>query len=487
MKVEESRTGVTDGLEKSRSQPPSILVAVASYGRAQDHYLEQVLAEYRKLRRRCRVVVLSNLDKVVQGAEVVVGLPSRDPYSLPFAHRRLFAENVEQYELFIYAEDDTLITEEQIDSFLTLEANLKDDEVIGFIRSETNPEGNRVITSIHHHFRWLPETVVTRGGELYARLSNEHSGCFIATKQHLRKAIASGGFLVEPHRGRYGMLESAASDIYTQCGLKRLICLSRIQEFIVPHLANKYYPQMGIPVGELLCQVQMLAEVYQTKRWNGSLFNPQTNVPGFRWSKGLYERRDEELLRTVPPSTEKLLSVGCGWGENEVWLSRKGIDVCAVPVDAVFAGALRRRGIRTVEGPFEQVVENLHGQQFDVVLMAEVLHLVKDPEGWLEAIRRLLLPDGSLIVSVHNTTDILSWIRDRWIGLRRPLSPDYKTSGVQPVSVRSLRRWFRSSGLELMEITPLVEGRRSFAREVGLKTLERALAERFILKAKRTR
>ena len=64
----------------------SLLVGIASYGTAQDHFLEQVVAQYRGLDMNCRIVVLSNIDKPVQGAEVRVGLPSRDTYSLPFVH-----------------------------------------------------------------------------------------------------------------------------------------------------------------------------------------------------------------------------------------------------------------------------------------------------------------------------------------------------------------------------------------------------------------
>lgn len=470
---------------EGRRQPPEVLVAIASYGTAQDHYLEMVLQEYRKIRLPCRIVVLSNQPKAVQGVELAVGLPSKNPYSLPFAHKKLFAENVEHYDLFIYTEDDVLITERNVEAFLDMQPKLEDGEILGFIRSETNPEGQMVITSIHSHFRWLPQTVVSRDGEVYARLSNDHSGCFIATRQQLRKAIASGGFLVEPHHERYGMLETAASDIYTQCGLKRLICLSRIQDFVVPHLANKYYAQMGIPFQELEAQVRTLADLYENKRWYGSLFNPQTRVPGFRWSKTLYERPDEELLQTVPPSTKNLLSVGSGWGENEMWLSKKGMDVCAVPVDAVFGDALRRRGICTVDGPIEKLAEQLDGQQFDAVLIADALHLVENPVVWLETLRNLLRMDGFLIARVSNTTEPVSWIKDRRAGHKRPLVPSYESTGAHTVTVKHLRRWFRAAAMELNEIIPLFEGSRRIIGRRAFGPLRYALADKFVVKARR--
>lgn len=464
---------------------PSILIAIASYGTAQDHYLERLLEEYRKLPMRNRVVVMSNQNKPVHGVDILVGLPSRDPYSLPFTHRKLFVENVEKFDLFIYTEDDTFLTKKHIESFLELQAKLEGNEILGFLRSETSPEGNRYITSIHSHFRWLPESVVSRGGELFAQLSNQHSGSFIVTKGQLRKAIASGGFLVEPRPRIYGMLETAATDIYTQCGLRRLLCISRIQEFIVPHLANKYYSHMGIPDEELNNQARILSELFLKRGWNGRLFNPQTKMPGFRWSKNLYDKPDEELLRTIPPSAKRVLSVGAGSGDNEEWLRKGSIDVSAVPVDAVFGDMLRRRGIPTVEGTIDAVVGKLDGECFDAVLLPDVLHLVDDPAGWLRKLAGLLRTDGFLIASVGNTSSLLAWLKHWREGCRWRFVPDHGTSGTQPVSVRELQSWCRSSGLAVTHLLPRVESSSRIVEQIGRGPLMATLAARFILMAKR--
>ena len=229
-----------------------MLVAIASYGTGQDHFLKQVVAEFRKLDMECRIVVLSNLDKPVPGAEVLVGLPSRDTYSLPFAHRALFIKHASDYDLFIYTEDDTPITPSQRARVPRSPAAAAEDQIAGFLRSETSPEGGRYIVSVE-----LALPLASRHGLLSVvpialrRFSNQHSGCFIVTRAQLARAIASGGFTVEPRSGRYGMLETAASDIHTQCGLERVICLTRIEDFIVPHLANKYFRSMGLPIGSV--------------------------------------------------------------------------------------------------------------------------------------------------------------------------------------------------------------------------------------------
>src|SRR5271170_2525351 len=97
-----------------------ILTAIASWGTKNDTYLAQLIREYRSMSFDVDVVVISNLPKPVgPGAEVsLVDLDGRDPYSLPFAHKRIFAERLNDYDLFVYSEDDTLITESNIQAYL---------------------------------------------------------------------------------------------------------------------------------------------------------------------------------------------------------------------------------------------------------------------------------------------------------------------------------------------------------------------------------
>ena len=463
------------------SEVPSVLVAIASYGTAQDPYLRRVLAEYRKLHLPVRIVVLTDRPKAAAGAELKVGLPSHNTYSLPFAHKPLFAENRDRFDLFIFAEDDVLITRRQIDAFLAAQRLLRDDEVGGFVRSETNSAGQRFITSIHHHFRWLPGSVVERGGEVFAELSNHHSGCFMVTRAQLRKAIESGGFLVPPHAEKYGMLETAASDLYTQCGFRRLLCVSRIQDFIVPHLPNKYYPHMGIATEELEEQLCALRDVHDRKTWQGKLFEPESRAPGFRWSKDLYERADEPLLGLLSPSARSVVSVGCGWGENELWLKRNGREVCAVPVDVVFAALVRKRGIRTVEGPLDRVIASLCGERFGAALLADCLHLVPEPVEWLRQVAGLVDPDGQVVASVPYTCSLTAWINDWRSGRRRPRAPRFQSTGVHPVTPRHLRDWCRQAGLRCVRIIPDFENHR---REI-MRWLGPAAASRWFFIARR--
>src|SRR5687768_10664566 len=80
---------------------PSVLVTIASYGTSQDGFLQKVISEYRRFRNPPRIVVLTNVNKRVEHAEVIVGLPTRNPYSLPFAPRKIMASRASDHDLFI--------------------------------------------------------------------------------------------------------------------------------------------------------------------------------------------------------------------------------------------------------------------------------------------------------------------------------------------------------------------------------------------------
>jgi hypothetical protein len=462
-----------------------ILVAIANYGTGNQDYLSRLIAEYRSMPWKIDIVILSNIPKeAAPGVEVLVGLPDpKDPWSLPFLHRRLFAERLDRYDLFIYSEDDTLVRASNIEAFLQANRLLRPDEIPGFMRTETDEAGNAYVSSIHHFFRWDTSRVIDRGGEIFAAFTNDHAACYMATRDHLAAAISSGGFLVAPHQGRYDMLCAAATDIYTRCGLKRYIPIERLRDFLLPHLPNKYIGDMGIPLAEVEAQVGALRRIAGFGGWRGPLVQVETRLPHAKWSKNLYESPQTHLMEMVPGQTKRLLSVGCGWGATEAALAERKIEVTALPVDPVFGDAVRRRGVQTLEGSLGDVVCRLNGCNFDCVLLPDILHLLPDPLRWLSRLRPLLEPEkGALVLSVPYTSNLLSLWKMRG-GLPVIRRQAFKATGVQPVSRRLLKNWLGSAGFRVDSIVPVVTGRRARAAAASFGVLQPYLAHGFLVRA----
>ncbi len=122
------------------------------------------------------------------------------------------------------------MTEENIHSFLRITPELAADEIAGFLRYEEDPSGNRTMPDVYKFYRWKPESVRRRQAYLVAEFTNEHAGFlpFDARSTSPRRFI--GRICEAPYQGRYQLPETAATDPYTECGFRKVICISGIAE-----------------------------------------------------------------------------------------------------------------------------------------------------------------------------------------------------------------------------------------------------------------
>jgi 2-polyprenyl-3-methyl-5-hydroxy-6-metoxy-1,4-benzoquinol methylase len=467
---------------------PRILVAIASYGTANTKYLRRAIQEYRAMSFDVHVVVLSNRrPEAIPDVEVViVDLRGKDPRSLPFSHRRLFAERLNGYDLFIYTEDDQLITESNIRAFLDLLTVLAEDEVAGFLRFEHAADGGMHYPDIHGHFHWDPGSVHVRGEYVFAQLTNEHSGCYVLTQKQLKQAIDSGGFLVEPHTGKYNLCESAATDPYTQCGFRKLICISHLSSFRVHHLPNKYVCiNLGIGEAELRRQVTSLLKIGRSKHRPTSFFAAQMKLPSAWYSKAYDERIRKEVVSAIPSGARSVLSIGCGSGAVEGWLAEQGLRVVAIPLDPVIAGAAEAKGVEVLNGDVGTVRNLLTNQRFDCLLLLNILHLVKDPVGLLRFFRSVLSDGAQVIVQTPNflRASILWRIvtRDpRFDGVG-----SYERTGAHFSTRLKVRRWLTQAGLAPEGTVGVVKPRFHGISRSLLGLADSFLADEFITVATR--
>jgi 2-polyprenyl-3-methyl-5-hydroxy-6-metoxy-1,4-benzoquinol methylase len=433
------------------------------------------------------VIFCDKYKKIPEGTELVVGLPTDNPRSLSFAHKKLFADRATDYDLFIYSEDDILITERNINAFLQLCTILQDDEIPGFLLKEVSADGALNYPQVHVHFHWDPSSVCSRGTETCAFFTNEHAASYILTRIQLQRAIASGGFLVKPYEGRYDMLCSAATDPYTQCGLRKLICISRLDDFSLHHLPNKYIGKFGISGQVLRRQVEALTRIDQNGGLPASLFRPETKLMGMSYSKDYYEPAKKEIACLIPSSTRSVLSIGCGWGATEVRLTESGLRVVAIPMDPVISSELEGSEVRLVNGDFGSVIEQLAGQRFDYLLILNTLHLIEDPAGLLRSFSGLLLDQGQVIATVPNLSSIsVLWKRMRHDPRVQPLR-SYATSGVHMTSRGVIRRWFENSGLEVEQFIDLVPKRWEKIRQMTMNMISPLLASEIIVVSKKAK
>ncbi len=435
-----------------------ILVVLVSHGHKNDRYLTRVLDEYRAMSYDVDLVVTSNIGKDLgPDVELVVGLPNKNPWSLPFAHKRIFAERMDRYDIFIYSEDDILITEQNISAFMDAGRVLPADEIAGFVHAEEDFNGNLFFDPPHASFHWDPDSVTSRGEYTFAFYTNLHAACFMLTQQQLKRAMASGGFLVEPHEGKYGLAETATTDPYTQCGFRKLVSISHLDQFTVRHLpANKWSVRPYRASEEFHRQIRALMGLEKTGRPKSLLFEPETKLSHQKWSKDYYEPVREEVVSHIPERVHTVLSIGCAWGAIEEWLVQKGVRVVGIPMDSVIAACAEGKGVEIVYGDFKQARKNLEGETFDCLLLSSVLHLVNDPVAVLSSYAELLAPDGIVLATVPNFSQVTArWRRLRGVAHYRHLG-DYAKTGLHATSPRMIREWFRRCRLTATRFAYLI-------------------------------
>lgn len=460
-----------------------VLVAIANYGTNNDHFLARLLAEYRAMPDDVHVAILTNLPKDLgPDVEVIVGLPDeKNPWSLPFAHRKLFGERRNDYDLYIYSEDDTLLRHKNIEAFLQATRILPSNALAGFLRSETDPQGNVYYSTVHNHFHWDASSVLRVGDFTFAHFTNEHAASFLLTREQLNRAISSGGFLVPPHQGRYGILEAAATDPYTQCGFRKMTCVSHLDDFTLPHLPNKYIGKLGLPKNDFDLQLEALRKGTNGKPPCATPLANETNLPEGHWSKSYYEAASKDLLSLMPVHASNVLSVGCGWGALEGELISRGVRVAGVPLDGVIAPCAAARGVEIIAGTDPFNFRNVLSGDFDGVLLSNILHLVPDPAAYLQSVSRALKAGGCIVIRVPHVGGWPLW-KKKWKGNGMYSGvDDFNKSGVHRTSAAILRKWMRLAELQVADFRTVIHQRVTTASKFVLGLADDFLSEDFLV------
>jgi len=220
-----------------------IKVAISNYGTSQLEYLKRVVDEFKKNKRH-RLDITVHTTVPVEYPHVLHDHSLG--FNLTFTHRKEMILALPEYDLFIYNENDHLITEDNIEAFLEHSRGLADGEVSGFIQYEIGPKARKTLVALNP-LLVKGSSPVEGKTQTSWRPKNKHQGCWILLQKDLDKAIRSGGFTEKPHSGPYGVLEQGASDPYLQCGLTKVypadyrLC----ERLLIHHLPDKYVKTPG--------------------------------------------------------------------------------------------------------------------------------------------------------------------------------------------------------------------------------------------------
>ncbi|MEM7237092.1 MAG: methyltransferase domain-containing protein [Pseudomonadota bacterium] len=428
-----------------------VLVAIANHGTSNDRFVRRLIEAYRSMSHDVSIVLLSNIEKDLgTDIEVAVGLPSENPWSLPFAYKQIFFDRRDDFDLFIYSEDDTLISERNIEAYFEAEAVLPHDHIAGFIRHEIGEDGTVYYSTVHGSYHWDPASVMVAGGEVFASFTNEHAAAFMLSKSKLAACIDSGGFMREPYEARYDMLCSAATDPYTQCGLTKVVCISRIDDFSLHHLPNKYIGKIGVLKPEIDRHLAKLIEISSGQGARDSLVDGRVRVSfSSRYDRVYFSEPFPSIMTVMPGRPCRILSIGCDCGRTESILAEHGHTIDAIPLDPVIAESARMRGVNVLDVDLTDPAKSVSTDSYDLLLFHFCLPFIEDPAAFISSFTSALRDDGQILVPFWNW-QALKEQRQRY--RERKTSPEaadvgiFERSGLHQTDAKTVSAWLRKSG-----------------------------------------
>lgn len=185
-----------------------------------------------------------------------------------------------------------------------------------------------------------------------------------------------------------------------------------------------------------------------------------------------YGIRKRSKFVTRHQSGGKLLDVGCASGAFLLEFRARGSwDVQGVELnDAVAQYARDRYGLDVITGTLEDA--HLPDSTYDAVTMWDVLEHVYDPSATLAEIRRILKPDGVLVLRVPNLS---SWdarlFGDTWAGYDAPRH-------LYVFSPQTLSRLLENQGFQVIDHSTAISSYMVFALDVRNWATARGLSSR---------
>lgn len=144
----------------------------------------------------------------------------------------------------------------------------------------------------------------------------------------------------------------------------------------------------------------------------------------------------------------EILDIGCGTGLNSVWLAARGHRITGVDISREAIAKYRERGFTGMTMDVEAGIEFDDGS-FDCVLCSEVIEHVVDPEALTGEMRRVLRPEGTLVLSTPNSA---FWLYRLFALAGYTPSELQHRKHIQFFSRRSLTRLVRDAGFEIPEV-----------------------------------
>lgn len=243
----------------------SILIVISNFGDEQIEYLKKVIDNFNGFKKyKTEIIIHSNIKLEKYGiSEKVKIFESTNPFSLidipfkfkitnkwsknfysfhfiPITCRQTIYEMKNDYDYFIFTENDHLWEEFHVDNHIMYEEILPNDKISGLIQFETDGD-QYYYPGYHKKFEWDFDSIEVYANKVFAHFTNVHQGSFLISKSQLSRICDKYDFTNYFFKKTiYSTKCMVNTDIYENEIYKKLICISDFKSNLIHHLPNLY-------------------------------------------------------------------------------------------------------------------------------------------------------------------------------------------------------------------------------------------------------
>ena len=251
------------------------LLICITYHHASEQHLKNLFFNLQNIKDtyKCqyKVVIHVNSEQAKQlilmnfsDTEVHVADSLSHPFALTWQHRQYMKDHIDDYDVFMYIEDDMLIKYEQLTNYLENLESVWSKYLPTFIRYEVNDEGERY--SLDQ--KYINLNIITIGNKRFCKIKHLYCACWVLTAKLLKENITDE-FTNTPTT-QYHIREKAAS--FTNYSLKETLnlpCLLELEDdqlqlselCTIHHISNKY---IKFPIKKRF-SVTKLIDIFKTE------------------------------------------------------------------------------------------------------------------------------------------------------------------------------------------------------------------------------
>lgn len=239
-----------------------ILAVIVNFGNEQLKYLEKVVSSLKEFKKHeVTIIVQSNIPINNNLIEKVNIIEMENYQLLPLTCRSVIWKYRNDFDIFIYGENDHLFLEHHVDKHLEYSKILPKNIISGLVQYEENEYG-RYYPGYHLDFDWDYNSRETYDGKIFAHFNNVHQASFILTREQLkriggkfdfrelvdentisnriiRKLKKRLGFKLE-RINKYSVKCKVNTDVFIFGGMKKMICISEFEDNLIHHIPNLY-------------------------------------------------------------------------------------------------------------------------------------------------------------------------------------------------------------------------------------------------------